>query len=326
MKGKQFSVFFSLVMLLMITSFVTSGLSQEIYPNRPVTIVVPSTPGGATDVSGRALAKAVEKELGQPFIVENKPGAGMVIGKSFVLKSKPDGYTLGIAGTSTLIVTPNIRQVPYDPLTDITDIMAFANLNFGLAVRADTPWNTFEELVAYVKGNPGKFTYSTAGIGLSQHVSMERIAIKEGMKWTHVPFKSGPEAITATLGGHTQGVAQTYFDISPHLKSGKLKLLLVLSDKRFPEFPNVPTTLEKGYGFHTFSTFNIFGPKGLPEPIRQKLETGFKNAMKDSSFIETLKQLGLEANFMTGSEFSNQWRSQYHEMGRVLKTLGLVEK
>jgi tripartite-type tricarboxylate transporter receptor subunit TctC len=326
MSCKKNPVILSVISLLMVTSFATNGFSQGIYPDRPITLIVPSGAGGITDLSARALAKATEKALGQSIIVENKPGAGMIVGKSFVLKSKPDGYTLGVTGTSTYILTPNIRQVPYDPFTDITEIMSFTNLSFGLAVKADASWETYGDVITYVKKNPGKFTYSTSGAGLAQHIGMERIAIKEGMKWTHIPFKSGPEAATATLGGHTHGVAQTITDIFPHLKEGKLKLLLVLSERRLPDFPNVPTILEKGYGFHIFSTFNIFGPKGLPEPIRQKLETIFQNATKDPSFIETMKGIRLEPYYMSGSEYEAKWKSQFHEMGRVLKDLGLVEK
>lgn len=326
MKGKKVFGLMLLVGLLMTTSFVTSGLSQGSYPDRPITMVVGLGAGGFTDLSARALAKATEKELGQPIIVENKPGAGGVIGKAFVLKSKPDGYTIGVTGTSTYILTPNIREVPYNPLTDITEVMSYVDMPFGLAVKADAPWKTYEEFIADVKKNPGKMTYSTAGVGLAQHICMERMAIKEGIKWTHVPFKSGPEAATATIGGHTQAVAQTIPDIFPHAQAGKLRLLLVLSNKRLSDFPNVPTILEKGYGFDTFSSLNVFGSKGLPEPIRQKLEVSFRNGMKDSSFIETLKKIGAEPSFMTGKEFASSWRSQYDEMGKTLKALGLVEK
>lgn len=326
MTNKKFLVIMLMTTLLIVTSFVTSGRTQGSYPDRPITLVVGFGAGGFTDLSARALAKASEKELGQPIVVENKPGAGAVIGKAFVLKAKPDGYTIGVTGTSTYILTPNIRQVPYNPLTDLTEIMSYVDMPFGLAVKADAPWKTFEELVADVKKNPGKMTYSTAGVGLAQHICMERMALKNEMKWTHVPFKSGPEAATATLGGHTHVVAQTMPDIFPHVQAGKLRLLLVISNKRLRDFPNVPTILEKGYGFDTFSSLNAYGPKGLPEPIRQKLEISFRNGMKDPSFIETLRQIGAEPSFMSGSEYSASWRSQYDEMGKTLKALGLVEK
>jgi tripartite-type tricarboxylate transporter receptor subunit TctC len=325
MGGKKVLATMLLAGVLIVTS-ATSGLSQGSYPDRPITLVVGFGAGGFTDLSARAIAKPAEKELGQPIIIENKPGAGAVVGKAFVLKSKPDGYTIGVTGSSTYLLTPNIRQVPYNPLTDITEIMSYVDMPFGLAVKADAPWKTYEELITDVKKNPGKMTYSTAGVGLAQHVCMERIGLKEGMKWTHVPFKSGPEAAASTLGGHTHAVAQTLPDIFPHAQAGKLRLLLVISNKRFRDFPNVPTILEKGYGFDTFSSLNVFGPKGLPEPIRQKLETSFKNAMKDPAFIETLKSIGAEPSYMSGSEFSAGWRAQYEEMGKTLKALGLVEK
>ena len=326
MTGKNVTGIVLISVLLILTSFVTSGRSQGSYPERPITLVVGFGAGGFTDLSARALGKAAEKELGQPVIVENKPGAGAVIGTAFAAKQKPDGYTLGVTGTSQYILTPNIRQTPYDPLTDMTDILTYVDMPFAFVVKTDAPWNTYDELIAHVKANPGKFTYATAGVGLAQHICMERIGSKDGLKWTHVPFKSGAEAATATLGGHTQGMASTLPDVFPHVKAGKLRMLLVLSGSRLPDFPNVPTILEKGYGFDTFSSLGVFGPKGLPEPIRQKLETAFKNAMKDPVFIETLKQIGATPNFVSGSEYSAKWRSQYQEMGRVLKALGIVEK
>ena len=326
MTHKHCLVMVAMVALLIVAVFASKGLSQGSYPDRPITVVIGFGAGGLQDLCARALSKAAEKELGQPMVVENKVGAAGVIAMAFVAKSKPDGYTLGHTGTSQYIQVPNIRKTPYDPFTDIVDILKYVDLPFALAVRSDAPWNTFEELIAYVRKNPGKFTYSTAGVGLAPHICMERIALKEGLKWTHIPFKSGAEAVTATLGGHTQGVPQMIPDVSPHIRTGKLKMLLVLSEKRSPEFPNVPTILEKGYDFHAFSSFNFFGPKGLPEPIRQKLETGLRNATKAPSFIEAAKQFGIEVNLLSGPEYTATWKSQYDEMGNALRALGLAEK
>ncbi len=304
--------------------FVTNGSSQEPYPNRPISMVCWST-AGMMDTVTRVICKVAEKELGQPIIVENKPGAGGAIGKNYVLKSKPDGYTLGVTTTGTYLVIPHMRKLPFDVLTDVTDIIAVCKYNFGLIVKIDAPWNSFEDVIAYAKKNPGKFTYACAGVGVTQHICMERIAMKEGIKWTQVPFKSGGESVMACLGGHTDAVAQGSIDVLPHIKAGKLKMLLALDDKRWPDVPNVPHILEKGYDFYALSYISFYGPAGISEPIRQKFEDVFRKAMKDPSFIDVMKQFQVEAAYLSGKDYSNFWRSRYEEMGKVIKALGLKE-
>lgn len=299
--------------------------AQESYPNRPITMVVWST-AGMGDTVTRILCKNAEKELGQPVVIETKPGAAGAIGINHVVRSKPDGYTLGMAVTSNYVINPHIRKIPYDTLTAITDILTVVKYNFGLAVKADAPWNTFEDVIAYAKKNPDKFTYACAGVGVTQHICMERIAMKEGIKWTVVPFKSGGESVMACLGGHTDAVVQGSIDELPHIKAGKLKMLLSLDGSRWPDVPNVPQILEKGYNFTAMSYISYMAPKGIPEPIRQKLEDVFKKAMEDPSFTEVMKQFNVQSTFMSGKEYSALWRSQYDEMGKVVKVLGLVEK
>jgi len=194
----------------------------------------------------------------------------------------------------------------------------------GFAVRLDGPWNTFEDVIAYARNNPGKFTYACAGIGTTQHICMEQIAIKEGIKWTAIPFKSGAEAVVAFLGGNTNGVVQTNMDMLPHQK--KFRFLLSLSDKRWPDFSNVPSILEKGYNFWAMAYSSIVAPKGMPEPIIKKLEGVFDRAKKDPSFVEAMGKLGVEIPTLSGKEYSDLWRSKYDEMGKVIKILGLQEK
>jgi tripartite-type tricarboxylate transporter receptor subunit TctC len=278
------------------------------------------------DTLTRLLSKAAEKELGQPIIIENKTGASGVIGQNFVCKSKPDGYTLGSTITGTYIVQPQMRKTPYNPFTDITEVMTFAKYNNGVCVRGDAPWNTIEDLIAYSKSNPGKFTYAHPGVGMMPHIVLEHFTMKEGIKWSGVPFKSGPEGVNACLGGHVDGVVMGSRDLIPQIKAGKLKLLFIISDSRWPEVPNVPTILEKGHEFYMLSYMDINGPKGLPEPIREKLHNVFKNAMKDRSFQEMLKKYHIEEAYLSGEEYAKKWRAMYPDMGKILNTLGLVEK
>ena len=155
-EGKGNLVRLLLGVLLIMSSFIEDGLSQELYPTRPITLIIESGAGGMADVMTRVLSKAAEKELGQPIVCENKPGAGMALAKNYVVKSKPNGYTIGIASTGTNIVAPHMREVPYNVLTDLTEIMVFMQYTLGLCVRVDAPWNTFEDILAYAKQNPRK--------------------------------------------------------------------------------------------------------------------------------------------------------------------------
>jgi tripartite-type tricarboxylate transporter receptor subunit TctC len=304
--------------------FGTEALLAADFPSKPITMIVWSTAGMA-DTLSRVLANNAGKELGQPMLVENKPGAHGAIGINQILRSKPDGYTLGMVVTSNLIIDPHVQDLPYD-IRSATDILAVCRYNFGLAVKADAPWNTFEELLAYAKKNPGKFTYATTGVGSSQHIAMEQIAMKEGIKWTHIPFKSGGAATIACLGGSTDAVVQGSVDILPHLRAGKFKMLVSLDGSRWPDFPNVPEITEKGYNCAAISYISYIGPKGIPEGIRQKLENALKKAMQDPSFEKIIDQYKVQSAFVGGKEYSRVWRSQYDEMGRVVKALGLAEK
>ncbi len=316
---------FLIAIFLMTVVFVRNGQPQEAYPSRPVTVVVPWGPG-QSDTITRIVCKAAEKELGQPIIVENKPGASGTIGANYVFKSRPDGYTLGVIVSNAYLIAPHMQKVPYNPLTDSVDITTIIKTNLGFAVKANAPWSTFKEVIAYAKNNPGKFTYACAGVGVLQHITMERVAMKEGVKWTLVPFKSGGEAAIACLGGHTDAVAQAGVDVSPHVKAGKLKLLLTLGDKRWPVSPNAPTILEVGYDFFVPFFMALSAPRGIPESIIKKLENVFNKAKGDPSFIETMEKFQVEVGDLSGKAYSDLWRSKYDEMGKVIKVLGLQEK
>ena len=302
-----------------------NGFSQSSYPDKPINMIF-WTSSGLAETLRRVVCKVVEKEFNQPIIIDYKMGASGVIALNYVAKSKPDGYTLGGTVTSTYLISPHMRELPYNVFTDFTEIITIAKYTFGLAVRADAPWKTYEDVIAYAKKNPGKFTYSCIGVGVTQHLTMERMAQKEGIQWTLVPFKNSGECITAVLGGHSDAVVQASIDLVPQIQAGKLKLLLSLNDSRWPDVPDIPHIKEKGYDFQAISYISFYGPKGLPEPIRQKLEDTLRKATKDPSYVELLKKFKVDGSDMGGKEYSALWRSQYEEMGKIVKSLGLKEK
>ena len=325
--GRKGRLFFCIVGISSVIFFLCpmKGISQEAYPTKPITMIIRTGAGGMADTMTRLICKGAEKELGQPIVCENKPGAGGVVGMSYVLKSKPDGYTLGASTTAPYINSPHMEKVPYNPLTDVTDVMVYFKYTHALCVKTDAPWNTFEDVLAYARKNPGKFTYASAGVGVTQHIVMERIAMKEGIKLSFVPFKSGTEPVVACLGGHVNAAAQGPADVVPHIQAGKLKVLLALNDNRWEIAPKVPTVLEK-YGFYGLSLQGVFGPKGMPEPIREKLQNVFKKAMSDPAYIEAAKTLNVVITYMGGKEYEKLWKSQYDEMGKIIRALGLGKK
>ena len=313
------------VVFLMTVPLVSNAISEETYPNRPITMVVWSSAGMA-DTLTRAISELAGAELGQPVVIETKTGAAGAIGINYVLKSKPDGYTLGMAVTSNYVVSPHMRNLKYNVLEDVTDIITICKYNFGLAVKPDAPWKTYEEVIEYARKNPGKFSYACAGVGTTQHIAMERIAKKEGIKWTQVPFKSGGEAVLAGIGGHTDAVVQGSVDLLPQFKAGKLKMLLSLDGDRWPAASDAPTITEKGYDFFAMSYISYMAPKGLPEPIMQKLHDAFKKALFDPSFVKLLAKYNVKPAYMSGKEYTKLWKSHYDAMGEVVKGLGLAKK
>jgi len=310
---------------LLTASWVTEAFSQQEFPVKPITLVLGTAPGSMMDTLTRIIAKAAEKELRQPIIVENKAGASGAIAIVDVVKSKPDGYTLGSAVTATNIILPQIRKVAYDPFKDMTDIMTFAQYNDGIAVKADAPWNSIEDVIAYAKANPGKFTYGHPGFGMTPHLVMEHFALKENIKWQQIPFKNGPAAVQAVLGGHVDAAVAGSADLIPMVRSGKLKVLVIISGSRWSAVPNVPTIIEKGHDFYMMSYVGIYGPHGIPEPVREKLQGAFKNAMNDEAFQKMLKQYSVPEAYLPGKEYSEKWRALYAPMGQTIKAVGIKD-
>jgi len=272
------------------------------------------------------MATKAEKILGQPFIVTNNGGGGSSVATGIVAKKPADGYTILGGASSGLVRLPHMQTVPYK-YEDFVPIMHFATPELTPVVAKSTsPWKTFKELVDYAKKNPGKFTYAHPGFGMIPHIVMEYFAMKEGIKWQQVPFKSGVEVNNAVLGGHTNAGVAGSSDLIPQVQAGKMKLLIIISGNRWSATPKVQTIVEKGHDFYLLSYVGIYGPKGLPDPIREKLDKVFKNAMKDPAFQDMLKKYTIDEAYMSGKDYTKKWQSLYGPMGKIVTQLGLVEK
>jgi tripartite-type tricarboxylate transporter receptor subunit TctC len=243
-----------------------AGAAQaQQFPTRPVTLVVPWPAGGSTDIGMRALASATEKHLGQSIVIENKPGAGGTIGPAnMAANARPDGYTVAQLPI-TVFRLPFIQKTSFDPTKDFTYVIHITGYTFGVVVKADAPWKTFQELLDYAKANPGKLNYGTPGAGTSLHITMEQIAKQKDLKWTHVPFKGVAESMNALLGGHIDVVSDST-GWAGAVNGGQARLLVTWGAARTKNWPDVPTLKDVGIDLISNSPFGIGGPRGWTRP------------------------------------------------------------
>ncbi|HSR13878.1 MAG TPA: tripartite tricarboxylate transporter substrate binding protein, partial [Thermodesulfobacteriota bacterium] len=298
--------------------------AQEKYPSKPINFFIGFPAGGTTDVCARPLVLAASKTLGQPIVVVNKPGGGSAVAVASLKNEKPDGYTIGILGSGALL-SQHTRKVPYDTAKDFTPIMQYAVYLYGLVVKADSPWKTYQEFIDYAKNNPGKVRFSTAGPGTPQHLVMERLAMQHKIKWTHIPFPGGGPAITALLGGHVEAASQTT-EWKPHVEAGRLRLLAVYGEKRMIDFPNVPTLLELGTGITAPSLISIAGPKGISPAIVDTLHSAFKKAMDDPDFVKVSRQLDQPPVYRGPEDLAKHLVKMNEDAGALIRTLGIKEE
>jgi tripartite-type tricarboxylate transporter receptor subunit TctC len=307
----KFSFLFILVFIPFFTEF---GYSQETeiakYPNRPITYIVPVPPGTGTDLSVRLIAKEAEKFLGQPIVVVNKPGAALTIGTAAVASAKPDGYTIGL------------EKVPYHPLKDLRMVMQYGGFNFGVIVKADSPFKTFKDLIAFARQNPKKLAYGTTGTNSMPHITMERVAKQENIQITHIPFKGTPESQTALLGGHLLAAAGDFgYSL---VESGETRVLLLFKEERSNEYPQIPILKDLGYHFPYPMIISIITARAVPDGIVKKLDEAFSKAMKEPGFINGMKELRLPIQYRDSKELDAYVAQNYEFYLKLFKEMGLI--
>ncbi|CAN7219277.1 tripartite tricarboxylate transporter substrate binding protein [Variovorax paradoxus] len=276
------------------------------FPSRPVTLVIPFPPGGATDVNGRVIAQRLGKELGQPVVIENRGGAGTVIGASYVSKAAPDGYTLLISSGTTFTVNPAIRpNLPYDPVKGFEPIGLAGRVGLILLANSEVPVQTVKQFVDYVKASPGKYSYASFGTGTTSQFAGETILHAAGLKMTHVPYKGSAPAMTDLMGGQVPFSIDTVSAAIPQLKSGKIKAIAVTTAKRSTLLPDVPTMAESGYPeVNTDTWLVLVAPKGLPPEVKAKLEKALAATMADPDTRAKLSAQGLEPGYANSAAVS----------------------
>ncbi len=301
------------------------GYSQEDaakFPSKPVTHIVPVPPGGPTDLAVRLICKEAEKYLKQPIVIVNKPGGALTVGTAAIATAKPDGYTIGYSGGPPLFLTPLLEKVPYDPIKDIRSVIQYGGLNFGVYVKGDAPFKSFQDLITYARQNPKKATYGTVGVNSMGNLMMEQIAKKEKVQFTHIPFKGTPEVQTALLGDHVVFGAG---DFNASLVEAKqIRLVMMLKDEPAAEYPGVPT-IKQLYDLPYPMYFTVITQKAVPDAIVLKLEDAFKQAMKEPTFIKGMKELNLPVTYRTGKELDVIVAQNYQYFSNLLKELGVIK-
>ncbi len=301
------------------------GAQAQDFPARPVTLIVPWPAGGSTDVGMRALASAAEKHLGQSIVVENRPGGSGTLGPGqMAATARPDGYTIAQIPI-TVFRFPFMTKTTFDPSTDFTYIIGVSGYTFGVVVRDDAPWKSFQDLTADAKSNPGKINYGTPGAGTSLHITMEQIARQQGIKWTHVPFKGNAESINALLGGHIHVVADSS-GWAQLVNAGRFRLLVTWGAARTKNWPDVPTLREIGIDMVSNSPFGIAGPKGMDPKIVRILHDAFKKGLEEPSYAAAVANLDQELFYLSSEDYQNFAMRQIEEARRFITELGLGPK
>jgi tripartite-type tricarboxylate transporter receptor subunit TctC len=298
----------------------------QTYPAKPIHLVVPFAPGGPTDGSARIVAKSFETRLGQPVVIDNRPGAGGTVGPVTVMRAPADGYTLLWAGTSSMAMGPALyRNLAYDPIKSFTPISLVVRSPELLVGRSNLQANTLKELIQLIKSEPGKLTFGSAGAGSSTHLAGELFKSTFGLNIVHVGYKGGAPALIDLLGKQIDLVFDTVPTLAPHVKSGALKAYAITGQKRSPLVPEVPTVQEAtGTEFDAYSWFGLVAPAGTPADIVQKLSSELRTALAEKETYDALVSIGFEVLGTSGDEFAQAISSELKKWSSVVQKTGIT--
>lgn len=294
------------------------------FPTRAVTLIIPYVPGGTTDVAARQFAHAFEKALKQPVVVENKPGASGTLGAQALKSAKPDGYTLSLIPL-TVFRQPFIQKTNFDPATDFTYLGRISGYMFGVAVRADSPWQTWQDLLDDAKAKPETFAYGTPGPYSTPHITMIQLSDEEDMSLIHVPFKSDGECLPALMGNHVQMCAAGS-SAGALVDSGDLRWLNLWTEKRSERWPDTPTLLELDYTLTATSPYGIAGPKNMPAEVVAVLERAIKEAAEDEIHTSALKRQDQDLLYLDSKDYTQFVEQQIKIEEALVEKLGIAKK
>lgn len=299
---------------------VTTLAAAQSYPNKPVKVIVGYAAGGAVDVVARTIGQSLSASLGQPFVVENKPGAGTNIAVKSVISAEPDGYTLHMAANALAANMSLYQPAPFDAERDLVAISMIGRVPVVIAANPSLPYASVRQLVEAVRGKPNSLAYGSPGNGSTPHMAVELFARAAGIDLQHIPYRGGSPAITDTIGGQLPLVAVNALEVLPHVRSGKLKVLAVLSAQRSPNFPDVPTIAESGYpGFEASVWYGLVAPAATPKPIVQRLHEEVQKALQTREVRERMSAVGGEVVPGSREMFAQLIRSEHQRYAKLVR-------
>ena len=311
--------------LIAVAALLLASTAAAQYPDKPIRLVVPFAPGGVTDTSGRIVAEALAKRLGQPIVVENKAGASGNIGTQGVVNATPDGYTLVLGFDGTLVINPHVfANFPFDVVRDLEPVGKIGDATLIIVAHPSFPAKTLPEMIAYSKKEAGGLSYGTSGVGGTPHIAGELLKLRTGANLTHVPYKGGGQAMTDALGGNIPIVYTAIAGAMQHVKAGRLVPIAVSSAKRSPSLPDVPTFIEGGVpDFEASSWVAILAPAKTPKAVIEKLNRELNAVLTDPAIVEKLASLGIVATPGAPQQLADQIRADFAKYGLVVKAAGI---
>lgn len=293
------------------------------FPSRPVKLVIAFPAGGPTDITMRQLAENASKLLGQPVIIENKPGAGGTLPAQQLQSSPADGYTLAQIPLGVFRL-PYTTKIAWDPVKDISYVINVTGYAFGIVVPADSPMKTWADFVAYAKANPGKLSYGSTGTMTSPHLTTELVAQQLGLQLNHIPYKGSADLMQAVVGGHVMAAADST-GFAPQVEAGKLRVLNTWGEQRLAKFPDAPTLKELGLNVVQNSPFGIGAPRGTPAAVVKRLHDAFKSAMEDPAYVQALNRYDMLPNYMSSEDYARFAQDTFTREKALVEKLGLAK-
>jgi len=301
---------------------ISSAVFAEDFPSRPISIIVPYTPGDGPDVMARLIGDKISKSLGQPVVVENKAGASGQLGLSLTARAKPDGYTLGVGLVTNLALAPYAyKNVPYDPLNDFEPVAIAAKNYLALVSRPDAPFKTVSGMIEWAKANPGKLTIGTTSMGGLPHMSFELLAYMSGFTFLNVPYKGNGPIVTDLTGGRIDLGVTSYTSVAPLLQSGSLQLLGITYPTRDPELPDLPTISDAVKGYSSVGWFAFVAPAGTPKSIVKKINGAINEALAQPDLQEKMKTLGLIPVMESPEDFAAFLKAENAKFAKLVKDI-----
>ena len=311
-------------LILLLCAFAVQAAAQQ-YPTKPVRVVVPYPPGGGNDTLGRLFAAKLGDRLGQPFVVENRPGAGTMIGTEAAAKSAPDGYTILLSSIATHALSPNLySRVPYDPVKDFAPITLLGIAPTVLVINQDLPAKTLSDLISLAKAKPGAYAYASGGNGTPPHINAEVFKAVAGVDLLHVAYKGGGPALVDLIAARVHVMLDTAASAMPHVRSGKLRAIAISAPRRSPELPDLPTFAEAGLPqYDTNAWYSMHAPAGTPPDIVRRLNTELVTILKDPEILARFKQLATDPVGNSPEEFAAFVRAELDKYARIIKAAGI---